>query len=124
MSDNPNDKTIDIIPEDQFLSWEDASKPETKRIFVEKFGKYVEYLSSIPLDKMAEIQTRYAGSTSGAALNRMMAILEHVMIRPALTTQEAKRAAIKGDSALIYQIVGDVVNAETAKEFADQLGKD
>lgn len=114
--------TVDApLTDETTLSWVDASTVTTKKLFVPKFGKYVEYRTFVPLDIMASIQARYMTDRKDY-LAYMLAILKYVMVAPTITTPEAERAVSKADSGLVLQIVGDVVNSKEAEEIKSGLG--
>lgn len=108
------------LSDEDVLTWEELSTPKTRRLYVPKYGKYVEFLSMVPFDVNAQLQAQFLGAERHWAAYGL-AILEYVMVKPSLRTPEAKRAALKADGALLMQIINEVVNEKDAKEIKNAL---
>ncbi len=111
------------IPEEGFLTWDEAAKITTKRVFVKKYGKYIEYLSMIPYDETMRIQAAIQGKDREATRQRTVAILKRVMINPPLTDETARMLG-KVDTAVITEILNDVFSAKEAQEALESLGNE
>ncbi len=99
---------VDQVGEEQFLSWGEATEIKTKRVYVERYGKYIEYKTMIPLDMLMAIQARYPKKDRLSLQAKTVEILKAVMIMPPVT-EESARAVMKADAALITGIIADVL---------------
>jgi hypothetical protein len=127
MSDNGTNGAqplvIDQIKDEQIVSWAELSTVQTKRLYLPAFDKYIIYRTTIPMDKMAEIQAKYDGKQSQAILGRFVEMLKYLIVEPAIRTPEAERAVLKADSGLLLQIINEAVTPQQREEFKQNLGE-
>lgn len=105
----------------EFLTWGETTEIKTKRLYIDKYRKWIEYLDRVPLDEMVKIQARYLGGGRKDMAGYMIAVLKYVMITPKVTSDNV---LMKADSGLLLTIVGDVVNQKEADDMRDGLGED
>jgi hypothetical protein len=116
-----NGVVVEQITEDQFLSWGEATEIKTKRVFVERYGKYIEYKTMIPLDVVMSIQARHPKKDRASTLAKTIEILKAVMVMPPITDESA-RAVMKADAALITSIIADVLPGQE-EEIEESAGE-
>ncbi len=114
---------IDQIGDAQIVSWAELSTVQVKRLYLPAFNKYILYRTTIPMDKMAEIQAKWSGQSSQAVLGRFIEMLKYLIVEPAIRTPEAERAVLKADSGLLLQIINEAVTPQQREEFKQSLGE-
>lgn len=124
MSTN-NHGVFDVVePITQEVSWEELTTPGTKAIALEKFGgKTITVRTSIPLDKLIELQGKYTMGVRKDYMAYFKAILRYIIVRPAIPEDSAaaERVLSKIDSGVGLRLVGDAVNAEVADEIKNGM---
>jgi hypothetical protein len=125
MTDNPTpvtDTPIDTSTPIEFVSLEELSTLSTTKMPLPKYGnKFVEFMSYIPLEDMAELQAKYLGNKKDY-LGYSMAVLKIVMVNPPIKTPESFNALRRADSGVLLEIVGRVVSSQQAQEISENLG--
>lgn len=124
MSDNPNPPVqADAVTPDEFLTWDDLSVQNTKRKFVPKYNKWIEYRRFVPLDELARYQAAYLAGDKKDYFNYFLALLRFGLINPAITSDDALRAVRKSDGGLLQEIISDMVSSKEAAEISAGLGE-
>lgn len=119
--DNPTDTSP---TDDQFLTWDELSTLTTQKLYIAKYKKWVEFLSFVPLEDMAELQAKYMANNKKDYLGYSLAVLQAVMVNPPLKTIEAARSLKRADSGVLFEIVGRVVSTQEAEAIEENLGND
>lgn len=107
------------IADDMFLSWGDTG-PKRVRKYIPKYKKWIEFLDTIPIDRLASLQSQFMQGETKDQLGFQMAVLKEVMIIPALQTDESRRAAMHADGALISMIITQVITIKDADTDQDE----
>lgn len=95
-----------------FATWLDLTTPQVKTAMIPGTNKAIQYLSFVPFDKLVAMQADYRVGTP--AVDRpgyAAAVLQYVMVKPACTTPEQGRAALKACGPVILTIIAETTSA-------------
>jgi len=100
--------------------------PVTK--FYPQINKQMRFKPSLPMDRLMYLQDRYnlsAGRGKRDTKGFMIAVLKDVLVTPRITTPDDERALAKANSAVLFDILGDVLgrNDESFQAIKEDMGE-
>lgn len=87
----------------------------------------IRYSTYVPLDELLKLQARFnmmGGRGRRDSQGFLVAVLEKVLVKPRIQTPEDKRLLLKGNAAVLLDILGNVLGTqeESFKAVVEDLG--
>ncbi len=115
--------------EEQFASLADLCEigaPVTK--VYPQIGKALKFKPTLPMDRYLFLQERYnlaGGKGKRDTRGFMVAVLKDVLVEPRIVTPDDERAILKANSAVIFDVLADVLgrNDESFQAIKEDMGE-
>lgn len=115
--------------EERFATMEDLCEGAK---FVDKYYPQLQakirYRNFIPLDRLLQLQAKHNMLTGGRGQRDskgfLISVLKEVLIVPRIQTPETERALLKGNAAVLLDVLGEVLGQqeESFKAVVEDLG--